>query len=350
MKIQNLGIVVIGRNEGERLTKCLTSAVKYSQNVVYVDSGSTDNSLDVAHSLNVSIVELDMSVPFTAARARNTGWQYLASQHENITYIQFVDGDCELVAGWLDDAVNTLNHHEDCAAVCGRRRERYPERSLYNRLCDIEWDSQVGPINSFGGDVLIRLNVLSDLKGYDESFIAGEEPEFCVRIKAAKYSILRIDSDMTMHDAAIYKFSQWWNRAKRAGHAYAQGKAKHGHQPINHNVKQVRSTLVWGGLFILLFSLLCFWLLLQGTALFFGISPPIILLQSLEMGIIVQGLGFAYLSIKVTYDQIKRQRTLGMATIVGISTALAKIPGFFGIGLYELNRRQHTSAKLIEYK
>ena len=97
-----IGAVVIGRNEGERLRACLETVKNQVQSVVYVDSGSTDGSVKLARSLGVSVVELDLSVPFTAARARNAGFEYLLQIEPSVEFVQFVDGDCLIVEGWLE--------------------------------------------------------------------------------------------------------------------------------------------------------------------------------------------------------------------------------------------------------
>jgi len=131
------GVVAIGRNEGERLRRCLASVVAGAARVVYVDSGSTDGSVELARGFGAEVVALDMSRPFTAARARNQGWRRVLELEPALDYIQFVDGDCEVIAGWLEVARGFLDAHADVAAVAGRNRERHPERSIYNLLCDI---------------------------------------------------------------------------------------------------------------------------------------------------------------------------------------------------------------------
>src|SRR5205823_5310567 len=78
------------------------------------------------------------------------------------------------------------------------------------------------------------------------SVIAGEEPELCVRLRQKGWQILRINAEMTLHDAAMTRFSQWWKRNVRAGHAYAQGAAMHGRPPEKHWVREVRSNYAWG--------------------------------------------------------------------------------------------------------
>ena len=242
----NIGVVVIGRNEGDRLRTCLETVVGKAGNVVYVDSGSSDGSVDMAHSLGVDVVELDITRPFTAARARNAGFKRLTEVAPSLTYVQFVDGDCEIVSGWLDTATQFLNERSNVAAICGRLRERYPERSVYNMLCDIEWDAPVGETKACGGNAMMRANVLERAGGYRDDLIAGEEPELCVRLRAAGWKIWRLGEEMTLHDAAMTRFGQWWNRTKRGGYAFAQGAHLHGAPPERHSVRQSRSAWLWG--------------------------------------------------------------------------------------------------------
>src|SRR5215475_745807 len=125
----NFGIVVIGRNEGKRLQRCLRSA-PVGTAVVYVDSGSTDGSGQWAREQGTDVIELDVSVPFTAARARNAGFRRLKEIAPDLLYVQFVDGDCELEKNWLKSAVSFIDLHADVGIVCGRRRERHPDRSI----------------------------------------------------------------------------------------------------------------------------------------------------------------------------------------------------------------------------
>jgi GT2 family glycosyltransferase len=245
--MSRVGVVAIGRNEGERLRQCLTSAIaQQAAQVVYVDSGSTDHSGAMARSLGVEVVELDLSIPFTAARARNAGFARLMELSPTLEFVQFVDGDCELVAGWLDRAQRELDAHPEVAVVCGRRRERYPEQSIYNRLCDLEWDTPIGEAKACGGDAMMRVAVVQQVGGFNPTLIAGEEPELCVRIRQQGWKIWRIDAEMTWHDAQMMHFSQWWKRFLRAGHAYAEGAYLHGRSPERHWVKESRSIWLWG--------------------------------------------------------------------------------------------------------
>lgn len=217
-----VGVVAIGRNEGERLIKCLESLAPLGLEIVYVDSASTDGSPAAARALGAHVLDLDLTKPFTAARARNEGFEELRSIAPDMDYVQFVDGDCEIEAGWIEKAAAFLDERPDIAVVCGRRRERYPNASFYNSLCDQEWDTPIGEADACGGDALMRVSSFVALNGYNSGLIAGEEPELCSRIRSSGGAIWRVDEPMTIHDAAMHSFRQWWLRAVRSGFGYAQ--------------------------------------------------------------------------------------------------------------------------------
>ena len=96
----------------------------------------------------------------------------------------------------------------------------------------------MGEATSCGGDALIRCDALRAAGGYRADLIAGEEPELCLRLRRAGWSIWRIDAEMTWHDAAIHRFAQWWTRSVRSGHAYGEGAWLHGRSTDRHWVKE----------------------------------------------------------------------------------------------------------------
>jgi GT2 family glycosyltransferase len=240
-----IGAVLIGRNEGERLVRCLASVHSKVDRVVYVDSGSTDGSVAAARAAGAEVVTLDPNLPFTAARARNAGVDALRSG-PTPDFVLFMDGDCELQAGWIETSLQFLQQNAAAAAACGRRRERFPEVSVYNRLCDREWNTPVGQTKACGGDSLMRFPALDQVGGFNPDLIAGEEPELCVRLRAAGWQIWRLDHEMVLHDAAMTRFSQWWKRMRRGGHAAAEGMAMHGAAPERLGVASVRRAVFWG--------------------------------------------------------------------------------------------------------
>lgn len=239
------GIVAIGRNEGERLKRCLCS-IPNGVPIVYVDSASTDDSAAFAESVGAHVVALDMRLPFSAARARNEGFDALLAAHPDLDFVQFIDGDCELEAGWIASAEQFLLSHPEFGATCGRRRERFPDASFYNRMCDDEWNTPVGEADACGGDAVMRTDAFREAGGYDPAIIAGEEPELCQRMRTRGWRIWRLDAPMTIHDADMHHVRQWWMRAVRSGFGYAQVWQKTGQNGGGRlYARQLVSALVW---------------------------------------------------------------------------------------------------------
>lgn len=245
----SLGIVAIGRNEGERFERCVLSLKREAQSltIVYVDSGSTDNSVAFAKSHGVHVVNLDMSRPFTAARARNAGLDKLLDVSPHTDFVQFIDGDCEVIEGWLAAGSASLQQNPQVVALSGRLRERFPEKSLYNRLADLEWDRPIGETKSCGGVAMMRVEAVRRAGGFDAGLIAGEEPELCARMRAHGGKILNIAHDMAWHDMAMTNSSQWFKRARRHGHAIIEVSYFKTPESKGLFAQQVRSAVVWFG-------------------------------------------------------------------------------------------------------
>jgi glycosyltransferase involved in cell wall biosynthesis len=241
-----VGVVVIGRNEGQRLIRCLKSLMGKDLAVVYVDSGSSDGSLIEATNMDVKSIALDMNIAFTAARARNVGFDCLIKSFPELKFVQFVDGDCEVMPEWIAKGVDFLESHQSVAVVSGRCRERHPENSIYNLMCDLEWNTPIGEAKASGGNTLIRVEAFQAVGGFRNNLIAGEEPELCVRLRAVGWKVWRLDVEMVLHDAAMTKFGQWWIRSVRGGYAFAEGSYLHGAPPERHWVKESRRALIWG--------------------------------------------------------------------------------------------------------
>ena len=307
--------VVIGRNEGARLLACLDSLAHQVRQVVYVDSGSTDGSAQAAAAQGARVVQLDMTQPFTAARARNAGLAVLTAPD----FVQFVDGDCEMRPDWVATALQAMAQHPRAVVICGRRRERAPDASVYNRLCDREWDTPVGPALACGGDALMRFAAVQAVGGYDPSLIAGEEPDLCLRLRRTGGEIWRIDAEMTLHDAAMTRFGQWWQRSRRAGHAFAEGAFRHGAAPERHWQAETRRAVTWGAGLPL-------------VALLAGAVHPLGLLLLLAWPLQI----------------LRLSRRMGAEAAV--FTVLGKLPEAQGVIGFHLNRLRGRRRGLIEYK
>jgi glycosyltransferase involved in cell wall biosynthesis len=334
--MSKIGVVTIGRNEGERLIRCLQSILAQLPPegiVVYVDSGSTDQSCPAARELGVEVVELDMSIPFTASRARNAGFQRLQEKDPAVEYVQFIDGDSELVTGWIAAALAEFeNNPQSIAAVCGWRKERHPEHSIYNRITEIEGQmagKMKGQVMSFEGSVVIRADTFVAVGGYNDNVIAAEDDELSVRVRQAGGIIWRLDRQSIIHDADMYNLWQWWRRSKRTGYAYAQVSSLHGTPPERKFVVEIRRTWLWGAIIPL-------------SAL---ILAPVTYGWSL-----IAFLRYLVTPIRLFYHTKRYNFSPLSRWVWALSCTMGAFPGVLGAMKFYGDRWCHKRPEIIEYK
>lgn len=331
--MDSLGVVAIGRNEGDRLIRCLDSLNQHlppSVPIVYVDSGSTDSSIAEAKARKAHVVSLDMSIPFTGARARNAGFDYLLSHFPNVEYVQFIDGDCEILPGWSEAAISAIVQSDRLAVVFGQLQERFPEASAYNRLAAIEWTVSPGEARACGGIALMRTAAVSSAGGFNASMICGEEPELCIRIRQQGWKIQCLDQAMAIHDMDMHEFSQWWKRSVRGGWAVAEGCAMYGNTAEQYMKKESISGWFWGAI---------------APALALVLAP---VTHSLSLLLLLSG--YLLLTFKIFKAQKQQGTAFRNAVTYAFFCTLSKIPQAVGQAKYWLNRWQAKPATLIEYK
>jgi glycosyltransferase involved in cell wall biosynthesis len=333
-----LGIVIIGRNEGERLCRCLASLSGAGAPIVYVDSGSTDGSLDMPCLVGVEVVELDCSIPFSAARARNEGFARLTTVAPQVQHVQFVDGDCEIMSGWLACGLRELESRPVLAAVCGKLRERLPSASIYNRLCDLEWNKQLGEVDACGGIAIYRADHFREVGGFDASVVAGEEPELCSRLRARGWKIVRLREEMAWHDAAMLHFGQWWKRQTRGGYGGLDVVQRFDHGRASSFARQLRSARLWGLGWpaAILVAATSGWLVGNGWVAVMAVALVITLLPMQVLR----------LALRCWRDGADGR----VAMAYGALTMIAKWASLTGQWKYVRDRRTGRHARLIEYR
>ena len=241
-----LGIIVIGRNEGESLRRSLASVPKDDRIIpLYVDSGSTDGSVELASSLGVEVHELDPVRPFSPARARGEGVDILLGLHPDLEFIQFVDGDCELYKNWITTAVKHFEKKTEVAIVCGHLSEKEPERSVYNWLSSLQWKRPAGDIESCGGIFMMRSGVYRSVGGFNRQLMTREEKDLCDRVHSLGYRIQRIPEAMAIHDSGLLSFRQWWQRAVWGGYGDALQISNRKGRLSREHLHRVRRYLTW---------------------------------------------------------------------------------------------------------
>ena len=327
-----LSVVVIGRNEGDRLARCLKSVglirgIEGEVELLYVDSASTDGSPQTAQNLGAQVIVLQGGSQ-TAARGRNAGWQRASAP-----YVLFLDGDTILNPDFPRAALTVLQSSPDIAAVWGHRREIHPERSIYNRVLDLDWIYAPAFTDFCGGDVVMRRSVLVEAGGYDSELIAGEEPELCRRLRERSYLISHIDFPMTGHDLNMTRFSQYWRRAVRAGYAYAEMATRYRASADRMWQRECKRNLLSGSFWIAWLSL----------------SLPLLALKSLWI--------VPWLAVPVALSARSawkaRARAPGqkmLLSLYGFHSHLQQVPILLGQLKYYRDRYFGKQAKQIEYK
>jgi GT2 family glycosyltransferase len=244
--LNQFAAVVIGRNEGAKLRRCLASVLGVASRVIFVDSGSEDGSADLARTAGVDVVELDRSAPFGVARARNAGLVRAVELCPDVELIQFVDADSEMIPAWFGRAGSALAAHPDLAVVFGRVREREPRRSIYHRLYQAEFDVQTRRPETCGGMAMMRVRALGELGGFNAALLGFEDVDLSLRLRRSGWRVEWLEADMAVHEARMQRFADWWRRESRGGYAWAQTAALHGISPQRHGLRQCRSAWFWG--------------------------------------------------------------------------------------------------------
>ncbi|WP_292289468.1 glycosyltransferase family A protein [Marivita sp.] len=321
----SVDVVLIGRNEGERLVKSLGSVLPQARRVIYVDSGSTDDSVATARRMGAEVVDLDMSLPFTAARARNAGFGAVMAHDASPEAVQFLDGDCTMAADWLERGFIRLRAEADLGLVTGLQSELHRDTTVFNQLSDFEWKRPEGEIHACGGNMMVRVSAFQEVGGFDPTVIAAEDDEFCTRLRKAGWRLFRIGEPMSQHDGGRLRFSQWWRRAERTGHGFAQV----GHIHPDYFVTERQRVLFYG-------------LLLPLLAVFGALASPIV--PVLILGLYV-------------LSYLKTMRGLQSSGLPGhearshaVFLTLSKFPNVIGMIRYHWRRLRHAQMRIIEYK
>jgi GT2 family glycosyltransferase len=325
----DLGVVIFGRNEGDRLRRCLQSVRPESAATVYVDSGSSDGSVELALRMGMNVLALDPAVNFTAARACNAGWQALLDRVPAIQWLQFLAGDCELAGTWLETGRNELQHRPDVGVVCGRLREKAADASVFGRLIAIEWDAPTGDDVDCAGVAMMRVSALREVGGFNAALIAGEEPELCLRMRSKGWKTVRTDAEMGRHEMAMHHWTQWWRRAVRAGYGYAAVAWLHRRSAGHFWFHESASIWFWG----LLLPLLTW-----------GFAWPTRGLSLLLL------LGYPALALRIVRRLLQRGYSIQDGLLYAASCMVGKFPQLEGQMRFLRNQWTGRVGRLIEYK
>jgi len=321
-----VSVVIIGRNEGERLTRCLRAvhAMSFPREqleVIYVDSNSRDDSAARATAEGAQVILLPPG-PTTAARGRNAGIRAARGD-----LLLLLDGDTIVEPDFLAHAIAFLQAHPDVALYWGHRRELYPEHSLYNRIFDLDWVIPVGETTFCGGDAVVRKHVLEAVGLFRDDLIAGEEPELCARIRAAGHRIWHADELMTMHDIAITTFGAYWRRCYRGGHAFAEVADRTGGRLFK---RESTKNHVQMAVYVLV--------------------PLALVVAFGRTGALLAVAGLALMIARTAWRARWRKASVATTLLYAVHAHACQVPIWLGQIAYLRSRRRQALREIIEYK
>jgi glycosyltransferase involved in cell wall biosynthesis len=193
-ELPDLSIVIIARNEAENIARAIESALRAAEpypqaEVLLVDSASTDATVEIARRYPINIVRLNPAWFLSAAAGRTIGMR-----HTRGDLIQYVDGDMELAAGWLEQAVPFLVEHPELAGVTGYRHDIYMRDGAIVHEQDVDRAPHGQPVEvrHFAGAALYRRPALERVGGFNPYLFSEEEPELSMRLRRAGYKLMYI--------------------------------------------------------------------------------------------------------------------------------------------------------------
>ena len=189
-----ISFIIIGKNEGWRLQKCLQSIscmveqdAIANYEIIYVDSQSTDNSIGLAKPYGAKVFLITGEC--NAAIARNIGAKEAMGD-----ILFFIDGDMELFSGFLPKVLTQDGRLE------------YPFISgIFNDVVhDLDWNYlhtsrrhklQEGDADSVetttGGLFLIEHSLWDKVGGMDTRFKRSQDYDLGLRLSQMGYSLHR---------------------------------------------------------------------------------------------------------------------------------------------------------------
>lgn len=313
----DLSIVIVGRNDGARLARCIRSArsirgLRGAFEILYVDLESSDGSPARARDMGAAVV----SAPGSHGRAavgRNAGWRAARAP-----VVMFLGADTVLEPDFVAGAVPLLRD-PNVAIVWGHRRELHPEASLVHRILDLDGLHPPGPAEHCGPDALMRRTALEQVEGFDERLGAGEDVELCGRLRALGYRIEHIDQPMTLYDLDVSGWVGYWRHAVLTGYRLAETADRfRDRMPAGWLVAARRNRLHGAGLVLAAGLAL-------GSSLWVADLRPMLVLLALSLALVLRSAGQA---VWKEPDPLTR-------FVYGIHVHLSQIPMLIGqLGYY----------------
>lgn len=182
----NLSIIIPVYNASPLLNRCLDSifnqTTRYAYEVILIDDGSTDNSVEIIKlrkEKNITLYQQKNSGPSVA---RNKGVELAKGE-----FIAFLDADDYWNDGYIEQTVSFLLNNNECiAATVGQKHIAIGKKPFYSPKLDIKYPFIIEDFYSFWAkhqhvgtcSTTMRTNVVKQTNGQRTDLRVTEDWEF----------------------------------------------------------------------------------------------------------------------------------------------------------------------------
>jgi GT2 family glycosyltransferase len=177
-----------------------------------VDSASKDRTTKIAARYPISVLKLRPEQRLTAAAGRHVGYKWTTGD-----LVLFLDGDMELCAGWLDQALGVMQSRSDVAVITGKVIDlpKALQTPTTEHVETLDKDATGVYVRQGGGAAMYRRSVLERVGTFNPYLYSDEEPELCLRIRHAGYRVFQLPHPIAFHYSApaeaLSTFLGKWN-------------------------------------------------------------------------------------------------------------------------------------------
>lgn len=217
--LSDVTVIVPAKNAARSIDACLAALAANlpgaSREIIVVDNGSTDDTVQRARGHGVRVLEVPQGF---VSRIRNEG-----ARSASGGIVAFIDADCLVLPEWYDAVVTGLA--DPSVGIVGCRHE-VPADATW---CQSVWhEAQMrreaeGDRVSYvpAGNCAMRRELFLTLNGFDERLETGEDPDLCVRVAQRGYRVATVRTMRCIHLgepatlAAVFRRERWHGRGAR---------------------------------------------------------------------------------------------------------------------------------------
>jgi glycosyltransferase involved in cell wall biosynthesis len=196
----NISIIIKALNEEKRIATAIESALAavapLGGEVILADSHSTDNTVSIAQTYPIRIVQLANPEERCCGIGPQLGYQVAQGE-----FIYILDGDMQMLPEFLPQAINFMQENHNIAGVGGKVIEMNTDSlEFIARTERASGHMQPGEVDRLDMGGLYRKSAIESV-GYfsNRNLHSYEELDLAVRLRQAGWKLHRIDVDAVRH-------------------------------------------------------------------------------------------------------------------------------------------------------